>query len=129
MCDKLAERKEAMLMYHVQHLSKAEICRRLKRSRPWLDRWLERYDPGDIEGSLSDQKTGPKQSNSPWSANIRQQVIEMRKARSQEAQWRYAFIGAEAIHLELKSLGSPEGASSAHDPSLVCGRRLGRSAW
>lgn len=108
MCDKLAERKEAMLMYHIQHLSKAEICRRLKRSRPWLDRWLERYDPGDIEGSLSDQKTGPKQGNSPWSANIRQQVIEMRKARSQEAQWRYAFIGAEAIHLELKSLGSLE---------------------
>ena len=32
----------------------------------------------------------------------------MRKARSQEPQWRYAFIGAKAIHLELKALGSPE---------------------
>ena len=46
MCDKLEERKQAMLMYHVHHLSKAEICRRLKRSRPWLDCWLARYDPG-----------------------------------------------------------------------------------
>jgi len=108
MCDKLEERKEAMLMYHVHHLSKAEICRRLKRSRPWLDRWLERYDPGDVEGSLSDHKTGPKNGNSHWTSVIRQQVIEMRKARSQEPQWRYAFIGAKAIHLELKALGSPE---------------------
>jgi putative transposase len=108
MCDKLEERKQAILMYHVQHLSKAEICRRLRRSRPWLDRWLERYDPGDVEGSLSDHRTGPKHGNSCWSSAIRQQVIEMRKSRSQERQWRYAFIGAEAIHLELKALGSAE---------------------
>lgn len=108
MSDKLEERKEAMLMYHVHHLSRAEICRRLKRSRPWLDRWLERYDPGDVEGSLSYHKTGPKHGNSHWSSAIRQQVIEMRKTRSQEPQWRYAFIGAKAIHLELKALGSPE---------------------
>ena len=108
MCDKLEERKEAMLMYHVHHLSKAKICRYLKRSRPWLDRWLERYDPGDVAGSLSDHKTGSKHGDSPWSSAIRQQVIEMRKTRSQDPQWRYAFIGAKAIHLELKALGSPE---------------------
>jgi hypothetical protein len=108
MCDKFEERKEAMLMYHVHHLSKAEICRRLKRSRPWLDRWLERYDPGDVEDSLRDRKTGPKDGSSHWSSAIRQQVIEMRKARCQEPQWRYAFIGAKAIHLELKALGSLE---------------------
>jgi hypothetical protein len=71
MCDKLAERKEAMLMYHIQHHSKAEICRWMKRSRPWIDRWLERYDPGDIEGSLKNQKTGPKQGNSQiWSNHM-----------------------------------------------------------
>lgn len=108
MCDKLEERKQAMLMYHVQHLSKAEICRRLKRSRPWLDSWLERYDPGDVEGSLSDHPTGPKHGSCRWSKAIRQQVIDMRKTRSQEPEWRYAFIGAKAIHLELKALGSSE---------------------
>jgi len=108
MCNKLEKRKRAVLMYHFQQLSKAEICRRLKRSRPWLDRWLGRYNPGDVEGSLSNDKTGPKDSNSPWSAAIRQQVIEMRKTRSQDPQWRYAFIGAKAIHLELKALGGPE---------------------
>ncbi len=108
MCDKLEERKQAMLMYHVQHLSKAEICRRLKRSRPWLDSWLERYDPGDVEGSLSDHPTGPKHGSHRWSKAIRQQVIARRKTRSQEPEWRYAFIGAKAIHLELKALGSSE---------------------
>jgi transposase len=108
MCNKLEERKTAIFMYHVQHLSKAEICRHLKRSRPWLDRWLERYDPSDVEGSLSDDKTGPKQGSNRRSSAIRQQVIAMRKARSREPQWRYAFIGAQAIHLELKALNSPE---------------------
>ena len=104
----LNDRKRAMLMYHVQHLSKAEICRQLKRTRPWLDRWLQRYNPGDVEHSLQDRKAGPNRTTNPWSAQIRQQVIDMRKARSQEPQWRYAFIGARAIRLELKALGSAE---------------------
>jgi putative transposase len=108
MCDRLKERKQAMLMYHVQHLSKSEICRRFKRPRSWLDRWLERYDPGDVEQSLQDCKAGPKQASGSWSEEIRQQVLQMRKDRVQQEQWRYAFIGAEAIHLELKALGSPE---------------------
>jgi putative transposase len=108
MSTELEERKQVMFMYHVQHLRKADICRRLNRSRPWLNRWLQRYDPGDVERSLSDSKAGPKQGGSSWSAEIRQQVIDMRKARSQEEKWRYAFIGAQAIHLELKALGSPE---------------------
>jgi IS30 family transposase len=97
-----------MWMFHVQHLSKSEICRQLQRPRTWLDRWLERYDPGAVEQSLQDHKDGPKQTRSQWSAEIRQQVIQMRKDRSQLEQWRYAYLGAQAIHLELKALGSPE---------------------
>jgi putative transposase len=108
MCDPLQERKRGMYLYHVQHLRKSEICRQLKRSRIWLDRWLERYDPGDVEHSLQDHKDGPKRNSSRWSPEIYQQVIQMRKDRSQLEQWRYAYLGAEAIHLELKALGSPE---------------------
>jgi hypothetical protein len=104
----LEDRKRAMLMYHVQQLPKAEICRQLKCTRPWLDRWLQRYNPGDVEHSLEDRKAGPKQASSSWSTQIHQQVIDMRQARSQEPQWRYSFIGARAIHLELKALGSAE---------------------
>lgn len=108
MCNQLVERKRAMFMYHVQHLSKSEICRQLQRPRAWLDRWLERYDPGNVEHSLQNHKTGPKPASGRWSEEIRQQVIQMRKDRRQLEQWRYAFFGAEAIHLELKALGSPE---------------------
>jgi putative transposase len=102
------DRKRAMLMYHVQHLTKAEICRQLHCSRPWLDRWLERYNPGNVEKSLQDQKAGPKEQKRIWSSEIRQQVIDMRKERSQQERWRYAFYGARAIHLELKALESHE---------------------
>lgn len=108
MCNQPQERKRAMLMYHVQRFSKSEICRQLRRPRPWLDRWLERYDPGDVEHSLQDHKDGPKRAIGQWSDEIRQQVIQLRKDRVQLEQWRYAFCGAEAIHLELKALGSPE---------------------
>jgi len=108
MNNELNERKQAMLMYHLEHLSKAEICRQLQRSRPWLARWLGRYNPGDVENSLQGYRSGPKRRDNRWSDQVRQQVINMRKSRSQDEQWRYAFIGAEAIHLELKALGYPE---------------------
>lgn len=105
MAEKLACRKQAVQLYYYQHLTKAEICRRLGRSRPWVDRWLARYDPDDVAGSLSDRRAGPKQAKSHWSAAIRQQVIEMRRARSQQP---YALIGAEAIRFELIALNSSE---------------------
>ena len=108
MSDELQERKRAMLIYHVQHLSKREICRQLRRPRSWLDRWLERYDPGDVEQSLQDHKDGPKQAKGQWSEGIHQQVIQMRRDHSQLEQWRYAYYGAEALYLELKALKSPE---------------------
>jgi hypothetical protein len=108
MCNELEVRKRAMLLYHGQHLSKTEICQQVERSRPWLDRWIDRYDPSDVDGSLQDHANGPKVGHSVWSAEIRQLVIEMRRMRSQGKQWRYAFVGAEAIHLELQALHSPE---------------------
>ncbi len=108
MCNELEVRKLAMLLYHVDHLSKVAICRQVQRSRPWLDYWIDRYNPSNIDGSLQDHASGPKGGHSAWSAQIRQQVIEMRRVRSQDPQWRYAFLGAEAIHLELAGLNSPE---------------------
>lgn len=101
----LDRRKKAMQMYYYQHLSKAGICRQLDRSRPWLDHWLKRYDPDDVNGSLSNHRTGPKQASARWSAEIRQQVLEMRRLRSQRP---YALIGAAAIHYELIALKSAQ---------------------
>lgn len=104
----LDRRKEAMRLYHYQHLAKAEICRRLNCSRPWLDRWLKRYDPDDVDNSLSNRSTAPQQARSPWSTAVRQQVLAMRRARSDRIQWPYALIGAAAIHYELLALKNPE---------------------
>jgi putative transposase len=103
-------RKSAVHMYYYQHCSKAKICRQLNCSRPWLDRWLKRYDPDNVGQSLSDHKAGPKpkQSTRYWSTQIRQQVIEMRQLRTQRDKWPYALIGAAAIHYELKALNCPE---------------------
>lgn len=105
MATELDRRKMAVQAYYYHQRTKADICRQLRCSRSWLNRWLERYDPDDVEGSLRDHKPGPKQAGSPWSTEIRQQVIEMRRMRSQQP---YALIGAEAIHYELQALNSPE---------------------
>jgi putative transposase len=101
----LKRRKEAVRLYYDQQLSKAAICRQLNCSRPWLDRWLKRYDPDNVEASLSDRSSAPKQPYTPWSESIRQQVVEMRRRREQQA---YELIGAEAIHYELTALEAPE---------------------
>ncbi len=117
MVTELERRKQACQMYYYQKYTKAAICRHLNCSRSWLDRWLKRYDPDQVEASLSNRQAGPKQSYTPWSDEIRQQVIEMRQVRAERDKWPYALIGAEAIHYELKALKSVEvpPARTIHD--------------
>lgn len=117
MVTELERRKQACQMYYYQKVSKAEICRRLDCSRPWLDRWLNRYHPDRVDESLSSRKAGPKRAYSPWSDDIRQQVLEMRRLRTQRDKFPYALIGAAAIHYELEALKSPEipPARTIHD--------------
>jgi hypothetical protein len=104
----LQQRKKAVQLYYYQNLSKADICRRLSCSRPWLDRWLNRYNPDAVENSLQDRKRGPHQGSSRWPKAIRQQVLDMRRMRSQRDQWPYALKGAAAIHYELQALHLPD---------------------
>jgi len=108
MITQLEQRKKVVQMYYYEHLSKAEICRRQNCSRPWLNRWLQRYNPDDVDASLCNQKRSSSQAYQAWSDEIRQQVLEMRRSRSQRALWPYALVGAAAIHYELKALGSSE---------------------
>lgn len=117
MITELERRKQACQMYYYQKQTKAEICRHLNCSRSWLDRWLERYNPDQVDGSLSNRQAGPKQAYTPWSDEIRQRVMEMRQVRLERDKWPYALIGAEAIHYELKALKSAEAppARTIHD--------------
>jgi putative transposase len=108
MMTKLEQRKKVVQMYYYEHLSKAEICRRQNCSRPWLNRWLQRYNPDDVDASLCNQKRGPRQAYQTWPDEIKQQVLEMRRSRSQRALWPYALVGAVAIHYELRILDSSE---------------------
>ena len=116
MMTQLEQRKKVVQMYYYGHLSKAEICRRQNCSRPWLDRWLRRYNPDDVDASLCNQKRSSRQACQTWSGEIRQQVLEMRRSRSQRDLWPYALVGATAIHYELKAL-----ISSEIPPSGPCG--------
>ena len=108
MTKQLDRRKEVIQMYYYQHLSKTEISRRQNCSRSWLDRWLRRYNPDNVDASLSGHKRGPKQACQTWSDEIKRQVLEMRCLRSQHDLWPYALVGAAAIHYELRALGSSE---------------------
>lgn len=100
----IQQRKEAVQLYFYRHWSKAAICRHLHCSRSWLDRWLSRYNPDHAEASLQDRSSTPHQAHSPWSADLRQQVLEMRRTRMQQEPWPYALYGAATIHYELKQL-------------------------
>lgn len=101
----LQRRKKAVHLYYYQHVSKADICRRLPCSRSWLDQWLTRYDPDHVDCSLHDRKRGPHQPSSRWPEAIQHQVLTMRRMRTQREQWPYALTGAEAIHYALQALG------------------------
>lgn len=105
--DVIETRKQAVQLFY-QGYTKTEICRQLNRSRPWLDRWLNRYDPDDVTGSLKDQRTGQKGQPRSWSQEIKAQVLEMRRSRMDREKNPFNLIGAAAIHFELSSLGSVE---------------------
>lgn len=108
MGNELERRKQACEMYYYQKKRKVEIIRELGCSRSWLDRWLGRYEADRVEASLSDRKVGPKSGPRRWSDDIHQQVLDMRRTRSQRDKHPYALIGAQAIHYELIALNSEE---------------------
>ena len=56
----LDRRKEAVRLYYYQDWSKADIRERLNCTRSWLKRWLNRYNPDDVESSLSNRSRAPK---------------------------------------------------------------------
>lgn len=102
----IALRKEAIQRF-LNGQTKTEIAQDLGRSRAWVYRWIERYQPDHPEESLQDQARQPIHPHRGWSEEIRQQVLNSRKLR-QEGKlpgYRYALISAEAIFFELRKLG------------------------
>jgi len=104
--NKTKQRQEA-IRRNLSGENQSEISRALGKSRHWVRYWLEQYDPDDPEGSLQDHSRAPKQPHYKWSETIITQVVHSRRLRmaAEQSGYRYALIGAEAIHYELKALG------------------------
>jgi len=105
MIAKITLRKKAVQL-HLQGRTKIEIARRLKRSRPWVYRWVSRYDVRCPEESLQDRSCVPKTTQEGYPKKIKEMVLQSRRARQEGKlpKYQYALIGAEAIYYELREL-------------------------
>ena len=79
---KIALRKQAVALY-LQGRKKSEIARQLKRSRPWVDRWIDRYRAEAPRLSLQDRSRAPKQRRCAYPERIKGMVVQIRQAREQ----------------------------------------------
>jgi putative transposase len=104
--DEIALRKEAVRR-RLTGETKAAISRALGKSRDWVRTWIDRYDPDEPGDSLMNHSSTPKHPHRKWSEALIQQVLTSRKLRMEASEpgYKYALIGAQAIHYELKALG------------------------
>lgn len=98
-------RQQAIALY-LQGWKKSEIAREVQRSRPWVDRWIGRYQPDAPTVSLQDHSRAPRQMHWSYPERIKRMVLEIRRQRERgrRARYQYALIGAQAIHYELRVL-------------------------
>ncbi len=99
-------RKRAVAMY-LQGRQKSEIARTLQRSRPWVDRWIERYRAEAPTVSLQDHSRTPKQRRCSYPERIQRMAVQSRAAREagKRGKYQYALLSARAIYYELRELG------------------------
>lgn len=104
--EKITLRKLAIQSW-LNGVSRAEIARQLGRSWFWVDYWINRYQPDNPEASLSNRSSVPQHPYRAWPEEIRELVFHSRQARmtAEQPGYRYALIGAQAIHYELRELG------------------------
>jgi len=103
--NEIALRKEAVKR-HLLGESKSSIGRSLGKTRQWVSRWIERYEPDQPDKSLQDRSRVPQHSPK-WAGETRSLALEMRRQRMlhEQAGYEYALVGADAIHYEMKALG------------------------
>jgi putative transposase len=99
-------RKEAVKRY-LSGESKVSIGRALGKSRHWVSRWVERYDPDHPEDSLQDRPCVSHHLRQEWSDEVMALALHMRHQRMAHEQpgYEYALVGAQAIHYEMQALG------------------------
>ena len=113
-------RKRAVAL-SLQGRKKSEIARVLQRSRPWVDRWIDRYRAEAPRLSLQDRSRAPKQRRCAYPERIKRMVLQIREEREQgqRAKYQYALVSAQAIWTFLPFL--------RHARSMAGSKRRGGS--
>lgn len=98
-------RQQGVALY-LQGWKKSEIARKLQRSRPWVDRWINRYRPDEPTASLQDHWRAPKHMGWSYPERIKKMVKRIREEREtgRRTKYRYALVSAQAIYYELRDL-------------------------
>jgi IS30 family transposase len=102
----ITQRKQAIALY-LQGWKKSQIARKLQRSRPWVDRWIDRYRAEAPTRSLQDHSKAPHHRRGCYPEWIKHMVVQIRVEREQgqRAKYQYALFSAQAIYYELCDLG------------------------
>src|SRR5512139_2323745 len=75
-------RRQAIALY-LQGWKKSQIARKLQRSRPWVDRWIDRYRLEAPTRSLQDHSKAPQHRRGCYPERIKRMVIQIRAERKQ----------------------------------------------
>jgi IS30 family transposase len=102
----LKVRQQAIAL-HLQGWNKSEIARKVQRSRRWVHRWINRYEPEAPAKSLQDHSRAPKHIRWAYPERIKRMAIQIRMEREcgKRAKYQYALVSALAIYYEMRELG------------------------
>lgn len=105
MQDELSVRRAAIRL-RLAGESVESICRTLKRSRAWFQKWWRRYLESGPEG-LYDLSRGNRQVVNRTPPHIERAIVTIRRRLAARAtpQTRYSLMGATQIRAELEALG------------------------
>jgi len=83
-----------------------EIQGFLRRSRPWVYKWIRRFQSNDSEWYLDESKE-PKTKTNKLNAELEAVIVQARQqlVKRDTPQTRYAYHGAVAIHQRLDGMG------------------------
>jgi len=108
------ERIDAVNRYH-KNERPSKICKSLGRSRPWLQKWIGRYNSINKRSKnkwFKDESRAPKNVFNKTDSEIEQLVVNVRKSLVEgiTEDTKYRCIGADEIQFRMHELGYSEDA-------------------
>jgi len=98
--DSIELRKQAILMY-LHNTNISDVCRALKCSRPWLYKWIKRYQSNPRGEWYSEYSRRPHAIHPGVDSERENLIVKIRRNLEKTA---YAQIGAVSIQWELQKL-------------------------